>query len=558
MAHKWDGFITIEYYMDGNYFRRSAAEDAKMTSNYNNKKSVIETDFVEGDDWYIEQLRLGDHLALVMYEINTKKATYGTRIKVEEQVFAPLEGDELTRHVRFAQFCDLYVSASILLQKIDSFLSRCLDLDAGHRFLLACFVLSTWVVDRLPIAPILSVVGLSQSGKTTALNALYLLCRRSLITSDISSAAFKRVCDRLIPTIFIDNAATAGQERKLIHLLRSGATPGFVGSRGTQSYRTYGAKVVSWTELPDDDALNSQSIIIPMQESSRTDLKRTTDAEMVILADVLQGQLLNYRLRKLNTLQVPRTPGANKLRPRKRDLYEALAFPIADDPDACVRLLECMLQQHELHRLSLPPKHATVLETLFQLIHLHPEQGTLSFSDLAKNVNLNLERTGERFRLTGKGVGTALTSLGLFPARNRISSGTVSCLDRAERKRIHDLVSRHGIEFLSDGLPSENPAVPCNFCEARDAQRPEMPPTEESMSKLPTESADGKPCDVVPPPIQPQEDPAQPLDPPDLGGAQSSHQAEDIGSCRWFETESDRELRDKLNGHYEDNEDDDL
>jgi hypothetical protein len=526
-----------------------------MTSNGKHKKSVVETDFLEGDDWYIEQLRLGDHLALVMYEINTKKVTYGTRIKVEEQVFAPLEEDELTRHVRFAQFCDWDVSVSILLHKIDSFLSCCLDLDAGHRFLLACFVLSTWVVDRLPVVPILSVVGLSQSGKTTALNALYLLCRRSLVTSDISSAAFKRVCDRLIPTVLIDNTATVGQERKLFQLLRSGTTPGIIGPRLTQSYHTYGAKVVSWTELPDDDSLNSQSIIIPMQESSRTDLKRTTDAKIVLQAYILQGQLLNYRLQKLNSLQVPRIPGAKNLRPRELDLYEALALPIADDPDACVRLLECMLQQHELHRLSLPPKHAVVLETLFQLIHLYPEQGTLSFSDLAKNVNLNLERAGERFRLTAKGAGSALTSLGLFSARNRVSSGTVGCLDRAERKRIHDLVSRHGMDFLSESIPSEKPGERCDSCKARNAQSPEVPPTDESISKLPTESADCKPCDVVPPSIETQKDPPQSHVQPDLGVAQASHETEDIGSSRWFETESDRELRDRLN---EDTEDDDL
>jgi hypothetical protein len=299
-----------------------------------------------------------------------------------------------------------------------------------------------------------------------------------------------------------------GLERKLIHFLRLGTTPGITGSPLNQSYSTYGSKVVTWTELPEDDALNSRCIIIPMQETSRTDLLRLNDPEIVAAADSLQGRLLMYRFQKYSSLPRTQIPGGRHLRSRNRDLYEALAFPIAEDPEACARLLECLGQQNDLHAESLPSDHAAVLETLFQLIHLQPEQGTLASSYLTEMVNLNLERAGERFRLTAKGVGRALTRLGLFAARNRISSGTVGSLDRAARKRIHELVSRYGIAGLAHYLPSERPWERCEFCKVQDPQNAETATTDESTGKWSTEATDRKTLDVVQPPAQPEKDPA--------------------------------------------------
>jgi ABC-type polysaccharide/polyol phosphate transport system ATPase subunit len=75
----------------------------------------------------------------------------------------------------------------VLLRRLESFISQCIVVDEKYLSVLADFVLSTWFVDRLEVAPYLSVVGLPQSGKTTLLKVLSLVCRRSLLIADISS-----------------------------------------------------------------------------------------------------------------------------------------------------------------------------------------------------------------------------------------------------------------------------------------------------------------------------------------------------------------------------------
>ena len=518
-----------------------------MSKGNHRNKSGVETDFVEGNGWYIELVRsTNSSPVFVLFEIKGEKATAKKSFVLQGRLLVPPEEDELSRHIRFSQKIGDYHSVQNLLQQIDSFISRCLDLNPEHRFLLACFVVSTWVVDRLPIAPILAIVGLSQSGKTTALNVLHLLCRRSILTSDISSATFYRMCDRLIPTVLIDNTGTAGLQRKLFHFLRSGTSPDIVRSGWSQSYRTYGSKVVTWTELPNDEALNSRCVIIPMQETSRTDLQRPNYPEIVAAAGTLQGRLLKFRFEKYSTVQLAQVPVPKHLRSRNRDLYEALALPIADDREACVRLLECMGQQHMLHDPSLPPDQTAVLETLFHYIHIHPEQGTLAFRHLTQNVNLNLEQAGERFRLTPKGVGTELKTLGLLSDRKRTSLGWAGFLDRATQKRIHELVSRHGLDGIADGSPSQMLEEPCEFCKARDAQSPESSPDKIPTSRVNNGEKDPNPLGDTQTSVQSEKDATQPLGEPNSGGAPSFPQTEDIGSPRWIESQEDQDWVDNF------------
>jgi hypothetical protein len=441
------------------------------------------SDFDQGDGYYFDLVRSAEPRVLfICYKTDTKEATFSRAVELPDRTLYPPGEDELMRHVRLSKHFGEYISVANLLQQIDALLSRCVDLDAELRFVLACFVLSTWVIERLPVAPYIALVGLPPSGKTTALNALRLVCRSGVLTSDISSAALYHLCDRLMPTVFIDETATAEERQTVFHLLRSGSTPESIAVRKSQSYRTFCAKVVTWNQLPDDEALNSRCIIIPMQESSRRDLMRTTDPEIIAAANQLQGQLLQYRLQNYSTLQLPKISGDENLRSRNRDLYEALALAISEDQESCARLLEGMKLQQNIHRHRLSPDQAVVLETLFEQIHVRANQAKFPIKDLTKNVNVNLRRAGERFLLSPRAAGAILTTFG-FLNRTRTSSGWVVWLDRNARKRIHELIGLYGAEVLAERPPSKKRAEPCDLCNISEPRSFEVPPADESTSK---------------------------------------------------------------------------
>lgn len=427
-----------------------------------------ETDFTDHEDWCIEAVRepKSQQLWLAKYSRAEVKFTSAKTFEIGGLTFHPPAENELSRHVRLPS-CYVPTAPSVrtLLNELDSFFQRCLDLDQRYRFLLSCFVLSTWMVDRLPVAPYIALVGLPRSGKSTALRALYLLCRRSLITSDISSAAFYRLCDRWMPTLCIDEAATAGQQRTLFHLLRSGTTRDAVAFREKQSYRTFGAKVVVWNQMPDDEALNSRCIVIPMQETSRTDLERTTNADVMDTANNISAELATFRAVNYRGLDLLQIAGAERLRSRDRDLYEALALPIGDNSEACTHLLECLEYQRELNREPLPARELAVLESSFKVIHAQPDQQTYSFRQLKDESNKWLADSGERFKVNEKSVSGTLKTFG-FVNRKRTKSGWVVIVDRGARKRLHELLLLYGVSSVLECLPAGEPVEPCEFCHA--------------------------------------------------------------------------------------------
>jgi hypothetical protein len=192
--------------------------------------------------------------------------------------------------------------------------------------LLSCFVLSTWLVDRLPVAPYVALLGLPSSGKTTVLKILRLLCRRSLLTADITSAAFYRICDRITPTLLIDETATGREKQALFHVLRVGTNRDIVAFRGDQAFKAHGARVISRTELPEDEALNSRCLIIPLRRSTRTDLVRPTDPEILEAADELQRKLLCHRFKYYFSVNLPRILGDECIRSRARTFLKHWPF----------------------------------------------------------------------------------------------------------------------------------------------------------------------------------------------------------------------------------------
>ncbi len=378
------------------------------------------------------------------------------------KLMRPISRDgDYVRHIRLPNGAAPYQSVRSLLTKILIFLNKCVDVSDCDRILLATFVVATWFVDRLPVAPYIALVGLPSSGKSTVLRVLRLLCRRSLLTADISSAAFYQVCDELTPTLLIDETATAGDRRSLYHLLRIGTSRDTVTLRKNQSFSAFGAKVVAWVEVPHDGALNSRSVIISLNESRRTDLLRPTDPGILAEAEALQQQLLQYRLGCLNTVSLSPTAGDEILISRDRDLYQAFALGAEPWRKTLVRIFA---QQQALTRESLFPKHAAVLYQLYAMIHepmdATGELGTVK--NVADLLNRTLGLLGDSMRLNPREVGAALTTLGIN-RRKRRAQGWSVFLTAHDRQKIHDLVETHGIE-LAGFRPTRNECWSCTFC----------------------------------------------------------------------------------------------
>jgi hypothetical protein len=185
----------------------------------------------------------------------------------------------------------------------------------------------------------------------------------------------------------------------LRRLLRVGNTPGSMVLRHKQAWNVFGAKVVCWRELPDDAALNSRCIILPMQGVNDPALRLPDDPEIVSAAAALQSQLLYYRLANYDKVNARTVELHESLPPRKRELYFALATPCVADKDSRHFLLNYFRDRHS-HAYSddsLSAAEYSVLFALFHVAHLPEHRGHPLTKEIAARANRHLHEEREHF-----------------------------------------------------------------------------------------------------------------------------------------------------------------
>jgi hypothetical protein len=423
-------------------------------------------DFVELSDGslidFVEDPKNPKRTLLALW--NGGEVDYRERLEYEGQTLIPppREG-EILKHIRLPRGAKPYASNRSLLVKVAKLIDRCVSLIPEHVALLSNFVLSTWLVDRLPIAPYVSVVGLPQSGKTRLLQVLRLVCRRPLLTADITSATFYLACAQWSPTLLIDEAGTLQDQRALYHLLRVGTSRDVVAMRKNQIFHAYGPKVLCWLEPPDDAALNSRCLQIYMTEADNSNLDRPTDPDVGELATELQAQLLQFRFENYKSVRVCDLPGTETLRPRSRDLLACLAAPFAEDADVCKALIQLFKDRETFSREPLSSQQSAVLAALFFRMHLDSYSGAMLIKNLTAEVNSILRTAGQPLCLQPRKVGAVLATLG-FWRRERTNAGWNIILDRADQERVHKLVGSHGIDYFSDQLTNADLRA-CPLCQ---------------------------------------------------------------------------------------------
>jgi len=424
-------------------------------------KRTVEVDFHELPDGRLLEMIEDPHDATksVLAIWKNGQIRYAKKVKCGNQVFVPVPKDAgIIRHVSLANGAESYGSVGDLRSGVMAAFLLTLELSQEQLCLLSSLVLSSWIVEKLPVAPYVAFVGPPGSGKTTALRMLNLLCRRSLLTADISSAAFYETCNRLTPTLLIDEVATVDNHRNLFHLLRAGTTQDFVAIRKDNAYRTYGVRAVSWLELPDDAALNSRCLIIHMKSCTRTDLLTPIDPKILRGVEILKRRLLQFRLANFKTLALPKVSAEEELQPRTRDLFRALALPLGECPEHCETLLRILRSQESLREV-LSVLQSAVLNVLYDVIHSYPELNAISIVELTERVNATLRQQGEPGKISEKKLSEILTSLQLTN-RTRKNVGYVLWFDRKTREEIHSQARTYRMQ---GGVTREQSAR-CEIC----------------------------------------------------------------------------------------------
>jgi hypothetical protein len=167
---------------------------------------------------------------------------------------------------------------------------------------MAAWVMATYLLEKFDSVPYLCFIGPKDSGKTRALEVLWQLSYRSVLSPSFSSAALFRTIEEFKPTLCLDEAEVYGNEQRseAIAVLNAGYRKGqYVlrvnsESNGVDSFSCFGFKSLASTDV-FVPTVESRGIPVSMRRNVR-DMPLFIDKEK---ASILRFQLLIYRFNVL-------------------------------------------------------------------------------------------------------------------------------------------------------------------------------------------------------------------------------------------------------------------
>jgi len=432
----------------------------RETSERQSDKPVVRTGGkVFSDGSLLELIRIPNgELSFLIW--NGKSVRTAGQFVRRGETFAPLHVDPtILPWLQLPSKTKEFGSTRKLFAEISGLISRT-QVDDGVAKALTFFVFATWLNDYLPAAPFLWIVAPPTTEVGPLLQVIHLLCRRSLILSDISAARFRFLPVDLRPTLIVE---VYQQSRQVLNLLRASKRHRALIAADGKAIDAFGARIV----LARDPLHDPASAGFPLElvlPPTRQYIPLMSSSEVGRIGAEYQAKLLHYRV--LNWAKV-RTPAfdLDQFTVPMRETGHSLAASIVDDDELqsqIVPLLKPLDTEIRVNHASLLP--AIALEAI--LARCHTASGKyFAVGDLTKDVNTVLRGRGEMFEVSPEDIGWVLRGLGLHT--DFMPGGRKALILRDDvRNKVHSLAAAYGVRTLRE-LPAK---VDCPLCSTLKAQ----------------------------------------------------------------------------------------
>jgi hypothetical protein len=377
---------------------------------------------------------------------NGRKATVGPRVKHGDRIYeAPVLDPTLSAGMRLPTCCCDYGSARNLFAGIRDLFQRHLGLPKPDSALIACFVLSTWLCDRLPSAPTLAISGPNEQLGIELLRLLHCVCRHPLILADLTPGSFRSLPMHLSLTLLLDQAMLKFPMQRVLYASsqRGLHLPGTAG----RVLDVYGPKAIFSSHIlfgaSDGDALHVS--LAPSRLPLATIRKQSELSEPVQqgIANYFQPRLLMYRLKnfpKVHDGHLDLDLSQFTVATCQLACNLARCFPgDAELRSEAVQLLQA--QDEEVREQRSRDVDYVIIEILWRLLHNRERQ--VIVDQITKGVNALLATRGEIFSYRRESIGWRLRDLRIV--RHDASSGQQVFFDRDTSKIVHRLARAYDL-----------------------------------------------------------------------------------------------------------------
>jgi hypothetical protein len=384
-----------------------------------------------------------------------RRSRTARQIRYQDLSYVPGSIDAgLARGIRFSPPSRSFGSVANLVSAMRPVFSSYAGAPAEVASALAAFSFASWVVDCLPLAPTLYLVG-PESECSLVLRLLGCTSSRPVLLGDTDIAALATLPPQLRATLLFGQRNLG---RAVTRALRTSNNRHFRIARGKRDLDLYGAKAFS-VDLGSAEGPGLKLYIPPSPEPLPL---LTEEAEMKICAD-LQPKLLRYRMVYHHRVQNAEVD-SSKFVPLPCEEVRTWLAPLCECPDLRQAVSTYLLGQIEDEAGSrFTDFRCVVAEGALSFCH-EPDQRQFFIRELADRANALLLGRHHEIPLTDRKVGSVLRDLGVDA--QRVAEGFKVVLTESVRERIHFIARCHRVLSLQGGV------VRCRHCPGGNAKEP--------------------------------------------------------------------------------------
>ena len=356
-----------------------------------------------------------------------------------------------------------YKSEGRLLEDVQAFIHRYVDVTATFERLATYYVLFSWIYDGYNELPYLRVLGDAGSGKTRFLLTIGSLCYKPIFASGASTVSpLFRILDIFKGTLLIDEGdfPQSHEKAEIVKILNNGNAKGFPVLRSEptgggreynpRAYHVFGPKIIATRSLFMDRALESRCLTEEMgHRRMRDDIPINVPSSLWDEATALRNRLLRFRFRHLGKHPLSEEPVDRNVEPRLNQVFAPL-FSIIEDKATLEELRAVM---REFHRQHVSDRGMDIEAHLLEAIAALRAKGeSVSIGEIAEQFREEHEDDYDK-KITPKWVGSLIRrKLHLRTERRR--EGYV--IRESEHPKVERLMERYGLKGR-DGLKSTEP-----------------------------------------------------------------------------------------------------
>ena len=372
-------------------------------------------------------------------------ASIAPRFEYNGQIYVPASLDPVIRASRLPARVDSYGSTRELFDDVCRLITRFNDL--AERFVLqvAHFNFGTWLVDRVPVAPFLSIVAPATAPSGALLQLLALLCRRPLLLGELGSSGLCTLPMQFRPTLLVDAVRLSAPVQRLLRASNSQGV--YVPGRG-RVLDLYCAKAVCSQEPLCDPSLVGLALQIALAPT-RQQLPILDWEASEKIADEFQAKGQMYRLKNYHNVCAPSIDVGGLTAPMQ-SVARSLAACVVGDEELQSRVVPLLQQQDREIRVERSAGlESVILEALLFCCH-DGNRSAVREAELAEITNTILARRGHSLQISAETVGWKLKALG-FHTELIGSGGKGLYLLDENRARIHKLARDYGVRSVQQG-----------------------------------------------------------------------------------------------------------